>query len=128
MRLRFPASALITVFALVTADAALARVQVLSSTPAADANVSSVRELKLAFSEPITDKLSGVDIVMTAMRGMTNHQPMKILGFKTALTSDGKTMNVTLPRALPAGTYQVTWHAVSRDGHSTEGNYSFAAR
>ena len=127
MPLRSIASALFAGLALSAVSPAFAAVQVQSSIPAANANASSVRELSLTFSEAVADR-SGVDIVMTAMRGMTNHQPMKIAGFKTALSPDGKTLKVTLPRALPAGTYQVTWHAISRDGNKVDGSYSFSTK
>ena len=37
---------------------------------------------------------------------------------------DAKLLEVTVP-PLPAGIYRVFWTAVSRDGHRTEGNYTF---
>jgi copper resistance protein C len=121
-------SALMAVFALATSGAGFARAALSSSTPAANTVTSSVKGLKLSFSEHIDEKQSGVEIVMTAMPGMANHQAMKIAGFKTALGADGKTLTVSLPRALPAGTYKLTWHAVSDDGQRAEGSYSFSAK
>jgi methionine-rich copper-binding protein CopC len=38
--------------------------------------------------------------------------------------SEAKLLVVSLP-PLPAGVYRVIWTAVSRDGHRTEGNYTF---
>lgn len=38
--------------------------------------------------------------------------------------SEAKQLVVSLP-PLPAGVYRVIWTAVSRDGHRTEGNYTF---
>jgi copper resistance protein C len=41
--------------------------------------------------------------------------------------SDAKLLEVDLP-PLPAGVYRVTWTAVSRDGHRTEGSYTFTVK
>lgn len=115
-------------FALVSGSAAFAHAKLVSSAPAADAKASNVRSLTLTFSEGLVEKLSGVEIVMTGMPGMANHAPMKVSGFKSALAADGKTMTITLPRALPAGSYDVTWHAVTADTHRIEGKYSFSVK
>ncbi|MBN8830347.1 MAG: copper homeostasis periplasmic binding protein CopC [Sphingomonadales bacterium] len=113
---------------LLVAGPAFAHASLVQSTPAADATVSKVQSLTLTFSEQIDGKLSGVDIVMTGMPGMANHAPMKVTGFKTSLSADGKTMTLTLPRALPAGTYKLSWHAVTGDGHRMEGGYNFGVK
>jgi methionine-rich copper-binding protein CopC len=39
-------------------------------------------------------------------------------------SSDPTLLEVSLP-PLPAGTYQVMWNVVSRDGHRTMGNFTF---
>lgn len=114
--------------ALVSGSAAFAHAHLLSSTPAANAKASNVKTISLTFSETLIEKLSGVDIVMTGMPGMANHQPMKVSGFTSKLGTDGKTLTVTLPRALPAGSYALTWHAVTADTHRIEGNYSFSVK
>ena len=121
-------SAVIAVLALATSGTAFARATLLSSTPAANATASGVRSLTLNFSERVVEKLSNIEIVMTAMPGMSHHRLMKIAGFKTALSADGKAMLISLPRALPAGQYQVTWHAVSGDSERAEGSYNFSAK
>ncbi|MET0238531.1 MAG: copper resistance protein CopC, partial [Sphingobium sp.] len=41
---------------------------------------------------------------------------------------DGKTLTVTLPRALPVGTYKLDWHAVTADTHRIEGSYAFSVK
>lgn len=118
----------LSALALMGSSAAFAHAKLISSAPAANASASNVRTLSLTFSEAVVEKLSGVDIVMTGMPGMSNHSPMKVSGFKTALGADGKTMTVTLPRALPAGTYDLKWHAVTSDTHRIEGGYSFSVK
>lgn len=113
---------------LMGSSAAFAHAKLVSATPAAEAKVSAVESLTLTFSEALVEKLSGVEIVMTGMPGMANHAPMKVSGFTSKLGADGKTLTLTLPRALPAGSYDVTWHAVTADTHRIEGSYSFSVK
>ncbi|MDE0946673.1 MAG: copper homeostasis periplasmic binding protein CopC [Sphingobium sp.] len=108
--------------------AALAHSKLLSSSPAANATVAKPTKLTLTFSEKFLAPMSGVELVMTGMPGMADHPPMPIKGFKTALAADGKTMVVTLPRALPAGDYDLKWHIVGADQHKMEGGYSFKVK
>ena len=108
--------------------AALAHSKLLSSSPAANATVAKPTKLTLTFSEKFLAPMSGVELVMTGMPGMADHPPMPIKGFKTALAVDGKTMVVTLPRALPAGDYDLKWHIVGADQHKMEGGYSFKVK
>lgn len=114
--------------ALLVATPALAHGKLTSSTPAADASASNVKTISLSFSEAPIEKLSGVEIVMTAMPGMSDHAPMQVKGFKSAIGGDGKTLILTLPRALPAGTYDVKWHVVTGDTHRSEGTYTFTVK
>ncbi len=123
----FAASAL-AALALVASGTAFAHAKLVSSSPAADAKASNVKTLSLTFSETLVEKMSGVDLVMTGMPGMANHAPMKVSGFKSALGADGKTLTLTLPRPLPAGTYSLTWHAVTADTHRIEGSYAFSVK
>ena len=44
---------------------------------------------------------------------------------KATLGADGKTLVVTLPKALPRGSYKLSYHVVSTDTHRVEGNYTF---
>ena len=102
---------------------ASAHSKLVSSSPAANATVAKPTKLTLTFSETFLAPMSGVELTMTGMPGMADHAPMPIKGFKTAAA--GKTMTVTLPRALPAGSYDLKWHIVGADQHKMEGNYSF---
>lgn len=105
---------------------ALAHPKLLSATPAANSAVAKPTSIALTFSEDLVAPLSGIDLVMTGMPGMANHQPMPIKGITAK--AKGKTMTVALPRPLPTGTYQLTWHAVAADQHRIEGSYSFTVR
>ncbi|MEO8724452.1 MAG: copper homeostasis periplasmic binding protein CopC [Sphingobium sp.] len=107
---------------------ALAHTKLLSSDPAANAIVAKPTKLTLGFSEKFLAPMSGVELTMTGMPGMANHASMPIKGFKISVAADGKTMIVTLPRALPAGTYDLKWHVVGADQHKMEGGYSFTVK
>ena len=102
---------------------ASAHSKLVSSSPAANATVAKPTKLTLTFSEAFLAPMSGVELTMTGMPGMADHPPMPIKGFKTVAA--GKTMTVTLPRALPAGSYDLKWHIVGADQHKMEGTYSF---
>lgn len=118
-----------TIAALVAvASPAIAHPKLVSSTPAVRSTVSNVRQVTLVFSERLMPQMSGVDLSMTGMPGMANHAPMKMTGFKTSVAEDGKTLIAAFPKPLPAGTYQLDWHAVSADTHRIAGNLTFTVR
>lgn len=123
---KFIASALLT--SLAVASPALAHPTLLSSQPAANATVSKPTRIALAFNEKLVPQMSGLSVMMTGMPGMANHAPMKMSGFKTSVSPDGKTLIATFARPLPAGTYQVQWHVVSADTHRIEGKVAFTVR
>lgn len=108
---------------------AAAHTHVASSTPAAASTVSNVRTVSITFSEAFMPALSGLEIVMTGMPGMTgSHPAMKIAGVKVAPSADRKSLVATLARPLPVGTYDVNWHAVGADTHRMTGKVSFTVR
>src|SRR3546814_9313265 len=104
-----------TVAALAIAAPALAHPKLVSATPVAGSTVSGPTQITLTFSETLMPQMSGLDLVMTGMPGMASHAPMKIAGFKTSVSQDGKSLVAALPRPLPAGTYDAHWHVVSTD-------------
>jgi len=113
-------------FAMALPGVAAAHSKLVSSSPAADATVTKINKLTLTFSETFLAPMSGAELNMTGMPGMANHAPMPIKGFKTSV--EGKTMTLALPRALPAGTYNLKWHIVGADQHKMEGGYSFTVK
>ncbi|MBN8812345.1 MULTISPECIES: copper homeostasis periplasmic binding protein CopC [unclassified Sphingomonas] len=120
--------AAVSVAIIATASPAMAHPKLVSSTPAAQSVVSNVKQITLTFSERLMPQLSGIDLSMTGMPGMANHKPMKVTGFKISVGPDGKTLVATLPKALPAGTYQIDWHAVSADTHRITGKLTFTVK
>lgn len=117
-----------TVASLAIASPALAHPKLVSATPAAGSTVSGPTQIALAFSETLMPQMSGLDLVMTGMPGMARHAPMKVAGFKTSVSQDGKTLVAALPRPLPAGSYDAHWHVVSTDTHRIEGHLTFTVR
>lgn len=105
---------------------AIAHPKLMSATPAANTAVAKPTTLTLTFSENLVGPLSGIELVMTGMPSMADHAPMPIKGFKSE--TKGKVLTVKLPRALPAGTYNLKWRAVAGDQHRIEGQYAFTVR
>ena len=50
------------------------------------------------------------------------------LGKAALVPGDDKAMDLIVNKPLPAGHYVVTWHALSKDGHKTEGKWSFTVK
>lgn len=106
----------LTLFA---ATSAFAHAHLQSQLPAADSTVASAKELRLTFTEGVEEKFTRISITST-VDGKTQAPP----NVRTA-PSDKKVLIVTPAAPLPAGHYQVKWHAVSVDTHTSEGHYSF---
>ena len=124
-RLAFAAPVLV---ALAFAAGAQAHTRLVSSTPSANATVTKPGRVVLTFNERVVANFAGATLAMTSMPGMASHQPMAITGFTSAMSRDGKTLTLTMRRALAAGTYQLKWHAAGTDTHRMEGTLSFTVR
>ncbi len=116
------------IVAITVATPAMAHPKLVASTPASQATVSNVSQANLIFSETLIAPLSGIDLTMTGMPGMTSHAPMKIAGFQTMVAPDGKTLVAAFPRILPAGTYRLDWHTGASDAHRVTGSLTFTVR
>jgi len=113
---------------LAVSGTAQAHPKLLSTSPAANALVAGPNKLQLKFSEKLIGSVTSADVFMTGMPGNVRHKPTKMNGFTGALGSDGKTLTLTRPRALPTGTYHVDWHAVAVDTHRVSGTFNFAVK
>lgn len=110
------------VLGLVLSGQAVAHAHLASATPPADATVAaSPTELDLKFSEPINLKFSGVKVA-----GPDN--AVISTGAASLATGDDSTLLVPVLVTLPAGTYAVDWHVLSKDGHKTHGSYTFTVK
>lgn len=104
------------------AAGAWAHAHLKAQQPAADTEVAvSPGELTLTFSEGVEEKFSGVTLTgpgdAPAATGPAAHSP-----------DDAARLVVPVRQALEPGTYTVSWHVVSVDGHKTQGQYRFRVK
>jgi copper transport protein len=88
-----------------------------ASSPAAGQRVlASPQMLQLQFTQPVV--LAGSHVAIQTNGG-------RVIGTGPLQRSaDGTTLSVRLP-SLPDGTYEVTWEALSEDGHPSTGDFVF---
>ncbi|HTJ57481.1 MAG TPA: copper homeostasis periplasmic binding protein CopC [Devosiaceae bacterium] len=104
------------------ASPAFAHAHLLNEVPAAKAVVTPApTSLTLSFSEAVELHFTGV-----AVTG-PDKTPVA-LGDAALDPKDAKILEVPLKGALPAGAYTVAWHALSTDGHKTNGTYTFTVK
>jgi methionine-rich copper-binding protein CopC len=72
----------------------------------------------LTFTEDLVAKFSGLTVKDQAGHPVETASPSVDPNHKRQLV-------VPIPSALPPGTYDVDWHAVSVDTHRVSGHFSF---
>ncbi len=99
---------------------ALAHAYPVQETPRAGA-VQKVTPsvVSITFTENVNAHFSG--IVVTSLKGVRVDS-----GNVVREPENHKILSVTINDILTAGTYKVTWHALSTDGHRTQGSYEFS--
>lgn len=102
-----------------SASPVLAHARLVSTTPAAGANVTAPRSVHLTFSERFAAPFSTVEVEDSRGRAVS---------VTKIVSEDGKTLGGTFAAPLPTGTYRVTWAIAAADGHRMTGNYSFTVR
>src|SRR4051794_25556095 len=114
--------ALVTAVTLFSPYRASAHSEYDHSEPAKDATVTAApTSVKVVFTEELTLKGSSV-MVQNAAGQQIDGKDMKL----DPADKDRKTLIVSLPANLPAGTYKVIWTSVSADdGDEDEGDFSF---
>jgi methionine-rich copper-binding protein CopC len=106
---------------LLGAGPALAHAHLKAAVPAAETSVAEApAELDLGFSE-------GVNLAFTGLTLTGPDRAAVPLG-TASLRDDDRTLVVPVPARLGPGTYTVSWHALARDGHKTEGRYTFTIK
>jgi methionine-rich copper-binding protein CopC len=101
---------------------AFAHAHLKTETPAHDTVVTTApTELQLNFSEGLELQFTG--ITLTDALGKT-------IATGPGALAAGSDMTLLTPvaSALAPGVYTVTWHALAKDGHKTNGNYSFTVQ
>ncbi|SIR92503.1 copper resistance CopC family protein [Microbacterium sp. RURRCA19A] len=99
------------------APAASAHDSLVSATPAADTTVSTAADVTLTFSANLLGADGGNEVIVVGPDA--RHYETDC----TALAGPTLTTPVELGNA---GEYQVTWRAVSSDGHPVSGTYTFS--
>jgi copper resistance protein C len=110
------------------AGGAQAHTKLQSSSPAANATVAKPGKIVLNFNEKLITAFVKTSLNMTGMPGMADHPMMPITGYTSAMSKDGKTLTLTMRKALPPGTYQLKWSAAGADTHRMEGTLSFTVK
>ncbi|TCT06998.1 CopC domain-containing protein YobA [Paralcaligenes ureilyticus] len=112
-------SAVLLAASALVAQPALAHAHLEAQIPAAGSTINAVpKAIELKFSEGVEPKFSG--IVLAGAK----HAPVQ-LGAPTVDSKDDTRLIIPVGGLMPAGSYQVSWHAVSVDGHKTKGEYTF---
>lgn len=113
-----PIPCLLAIAAFATPAAALAHAFPEHSQPAVGATIASAPSLvRIWFNsdlEPLFDKL----VVKDAAGKVVSQGTAKVDANNRGLLEVGLA-------PLPPGTYHVYWHVTSKDGHQTEGDFSF---
>lgn len=100
--------------------AASAHAVIQRAQPAADTVVAAPHMVRIDFTEPLEPAFSSIVV--------RNAQGQPVTADKAAVPSDApRSLTLVLP-PLPAGSYQVEWRTLARDGHRTGGNYRFKVR
>lgn len=101
---------------LATAEPAAAHVELLSSIPKGGQVLDAAPEqVELAFSDDI--------IALGTVIELVDHDGEQVEIGETVVL--GPDVTAELPPDLEGGDYRIRWHAVSPDGHSTEGTIDF---
>lgn len=103
---------------------ALARPQLVESSPADHEDVSPAVQVTLHFSQKLRLPPSDAVLFMTSMPGSPNH-PQMGMAVAVALQPDGRSLRIVPEQPLPRGTYRVDWKAMSADKHLTKGRIDF---
>ena len=104
------------------ATQAFAHAHLQTAVPMPDADVSVAPDaLRLKFSE-------GLELAFTGVTLKAPDATAVPLGQATLAAGDDTTLVVPVTRHLAAGKYSVTWHALSKDGHKTHGDYTFTIK
>jgi methionine-rich copper-binding protein CopC len=99
------------------APAASAHDSLVSATPSSEETVSTASEVVLTFSANLLGTDGGNEVIVVGPD--SRH-------YETDCTALAGPTLTTPVRLGPAGDYQVTWRAVSSDGHPVSGTYAFA--
>ena len=99
-------------------DAAPPHFGLRTSSPAADATVTSVDEIRLSFTQVPQEGSGLIRLVNPAGDAVD-------VGDLTRDLEDDRTLYVSVPAALDPGVYTVMWRGIGDDGHVVRGDFTF---
>jgi methionine-rich copper-binding protein CopC len=98
------------------APAAFAHAHLTSSTPAADSAGAAPKAIHMDFSEKLEAKFTGAEVTSGGA------------AVATSAKVAGKAVDLTPKAKLAPGAYTVMWHALSADGHKSNGQFAFTVK
>ncbi|HKA52136.1 MAG TPA: copper resistance CopC family protein [Candidatus Binatia bacterium] len=114
----FPYLLLLVATAVALPRAVLAHAMPEAEEPKVGSTVTSPpRQVSVRFDAPIEALFSKLDVVDSSGRNETEGTPQ--------VNADTRTLTVPL-KPLTPGEYTVKWSVVAKDGHRTEGSYTFS--
>lgn len=103
------------------ASAALAHAQLTTAAPAPGSTViAAPNEVAITFDEEVEPKFSTIAVTDA-------HGARVDTGAAHLVGKDELHLAVAL-KTLAAGSYKVVWHALSTDGHKTQGTFGFTVK
>jgi len=103
-------------------SAALAHAQLKNTVPPAGATVATgPSEVRLQFNEAVEPRFSKISVELRGGKPIASEPP-------ASDPADKATLIVKFAQPLPAGSYKVTWQAVSADTHKIKGSFTFQVR
>lgn len=102
---------------LFSAPSAFAHAHLISSSPVANASVTSPTAITLTFNDPLEPRFSGFEI--------TDAQNHAVGAPSHPDPNNGAVYSATLAHPLAPGLYHVNWHLVAHDGHRMRGTFDF---
>ena len=119
--IRMPTGALAMLMSLGLAGSAWAHAHLLSADPSGAAVAASPTSLTLGFSEGLEIGFTGISLTSASGAAILTRSAHLAPG-------DHKVLVIPLAQPLGPGAYTVRWHALSTDGHTTQGTYSFTVK
>jgi methionine-rich copper-binding protein CopC len=105
----------------VSAGAASAHARLILGSPKAGATVAAPKQLKLQYSESIVAAESGVSVAGPSGAAVAT-------GPLALDAKDKRIVMAPFTGPLAPGTYRVSWHMKTTDGHKTEGDFAFTVK
>ena len=102
-----------------TATAANAHANLVSSDPAKNATIASPTKITLHFSEELEMKVSGLKL--TDIDG-------KVVPVKAVTAPDAKSLSAAPAAPLAPGLYTIAWTSMGDDAHKMTGTVSFTVK